>query len=77
MDYAHPDPPFFLNYDMTPGFKPFTTLLKIRGICDGTICCEVVVDLGTNSLNQLTAVHVYNHLAQCWNPRECLKVREF
>ena len=26
-DYTHPDDHNLLNYDMTPGFKPFTDLL--------------------------------------------------
>ena len=35
-DYSHPDDRILLNYDMTPGFKPFTILnesiLTLKGI---------------------------------------------
>ena len=36
-DYTHPDNRTLLNYDMTPGFKPFTILIfrkKLRFLYD-------------------------------------------
>ena len=31
-DYTHPDDHNLPNYDMTPGFKPFTDLVKLSKI---------------------------------------------
>ena len=33
-DYTHPDDHNLPNYDMTPGFKPFTVLLKLLQYSD-------------------------------------------
>ena len=42
-DYTHPDDHNLRTYDMTPGFKPFTTMVFLQFRFEGISCFREVI----------------------------------